>query len=196
MPRLYFYRAVLAVWFLSGTSLGATTNEGVSPFAKAYVRLEMTKNFPEAAAQATLLPGNYQPNFSFLHLVDGKWLMGLGGGLRTMDRQDLPDAPAPSTTLAIFSFNHESSRLIPLSHPYYGLIGVKLSYLLPTRSGKLPPLRDPVYPAEIAAALSLQFVRVFDKGVLVNFRIDRWRGVNSSRLSGMEAAVGIGVPTD
>jgi hypothetical protein len=175
---------------------GVEGESGQNPFHKSYVRLELTRNYPEAWTQLSLRPGSIQTNLSYLHIVNSEWMMALGGGLRTLDRVNNEAIQAPSRTLAIFAFNHESARVFRISHPYYGSLGLKVSYLLPSRSGKLPPLRDPIYPAEIGASIFAQLIRMIGQGTMINLRVERWRGVNSSKLAGLEIACGIAVTTD
>ncbi len=167
-----------------------------SPLHKSYVRLEFTRNYPESWTQLSLRPGSIQSNISYIHVVNSEWLMALGVGLRTLDRASLPDRQAPSRTLAIFALNHESGRVFRISHPFYGSLGMKISYLLPSKSGKLPPLRDPIYPAEIGAGIFAQLIRMVGERTMLNLRIDRWRGVNSTRLAGLEIALGVAIPTN
>lgn len=188
---------VLYLLFLSGPCLAeARDNAEPNPFHKSYVRLELAQNYPEAWAQLSLRPGNLQPNLSYIHIVNSAWMMGLGGGLRTFERVSTESAQAPSRTLAIFSFNHESARIFRISHPLYGSLGVKISYMLPSRSGKLPPLRDPIYPAEIGASVYAQMIQMINSDIMINLRVDRWRGVNSSKLAGLEIAAGVAINTN
>jgi len=183
--------------FLSGECLAETDGTyDPNPFQKSYVRLEFAQNYPEAWAQLSLRPGNLQPNLSYIHIVNSTWMMALGGGLRTFDRVSTEAVQAPSRTLAIFSLHHESARVFRISHPFYGSLGVKISYLLPSRSGKLPPLRDPIYPAEIGAGIFVQLIHTISRDVMINLRVDRWRGVNSSKLAGLEIAGGLAINTN
>jgi hypothetical protein len=165
--------------------------ESLNPFAKSYIKLELVRNYPEATTKQTMAPSVLQPNLSYLHIVSSDWIMVLGGGLKTLERMDTPEMRAPSRTLAIYSLNHETLRVVRLTYPYYLLLGVKVSYLLPSRTGKPPPLRDPIYPTEIGLALSAQAVHLLSQRTMLSLRVDRWRGVNSSKLAGMELAIGI-----
>ena len=165
--------------------------ESLNPFAKSYIKLELVRNYPEATTKQTMAPSVLQPNLSYLHIVSSDWIMVLGGGLKTLERMDTPEMRAPSRTLAIYSLNHETLRVVRLTYPYYLLLGVKASYLLPSRTGEPPPLRDPIYPTEIGLALSAQAVHLLSQRTMLSLRVDRWRGVNSSKLAGMELAIGI-----
>ena len=165
--------------------------ESLNPFAKSYIKLELVRNYPEATTKQTMAPSVLQPNLSYLHIVSSDWIMVLGGGLKTLERMDTPEMRAPSRTLAIYSLNHETLRVVRLTYPYYLLLGVKASYLLPSRTGKPPPLRAPIYPTEIGLALSAQAVHLLSQRTMLSLRVDRWRGVNSSKLAGMELAIGI-----
>ena len=189
--RIFFIAFFGTIITVSATAREADERESLSPFAKSYIKLELVRNYPEATTKQTMAPSVLQPNLSYMHVVNGDWMMALGGGLKTLERLDTPEIPAPSRTLAIYSLNHETLRAIRLTHPYYLLLGVKVSYLLPSRTGKPPPLRDPIYPTEIGVALSVQAVQLLSQRMMLTLRVDRWRGVNSSKLAGMELALGI-----
>jgi hypothetical protein len=163
-----------------------------NPFAKTYLRYELTRNYPVSFSERALAPGDPQPAVAYMHDLDRHWLMGLGGGYRLMAQRDLPTGPAPNRWLALFTIFHETDYVIRLAHPIYLLVGPQLLYILPADSGRLPLQRDKVYTMEIGGGLSAQLARVFEGGSMLTLKVDRWRGTSSQRLFGIEVAIGFG----
>jgi len=162
------------------------------PFGKSRISLELARNFPEGATPQYLAPGNYEPVVTYFHVVNSDWMMGLSAGLKVFDRLESPNVPTPSRTLSVYNFSHETLHITRLSHPYYLLSGIKLSYLLPSITGTPPPQRDTVYQSEIGIGLTAQIMRSMGDRLFLMLRLDLWRGVNTSKLSGLEVATGIG----
>jgi hypothetical protein len=162
-----------------------------NPFAKTYSRYELTRTFPVSFSEQALAPGEPQPAFAYLHDLDRHWLMGLSAGYKLLARRDLPAGPAPDHWLALWTVAHETDYVVRLSHPYYLMLGPKLIYILPCKSGKLPIERVKDYDAEVGGAISVQLARVLAGGSILSLRFDRWRGTSSMRLHGIEIAAGV-----
>jgi hypothetical protein len=165
-----------------------------TPFKRAYVALEITRNDPVSFSEQHFSPGTIEPAFSYLHdlhLGDDTWLMGLGGQFKVF-RRDTEDGQTPTSPfLAILTVYHEILYAARLNHPTYLLFGPKILYMLPADTGRLPLQRDTDYDLEIGGAATVELVRVLGDGRhLATLRLDRWRGTKTQRLMGIEIAAG------
>lgn len=157
----------------------------VNPFARTYLSLELARNYPLAFSQNRFEPGPLHPVFGYRYDLDEHWLMGIGAQFKIMTRRDRTQ----SREIALWTIYHETLYAIRLEHPSYLLVGPKLIYLLPAKVAMLPLQRDDSYVIEIGAGLSVALARVVGDWMLT-LRVDRWRGTTTTRLQGLEVALG------
>lgn len=158
------------------------------PFAAHYVHFELSRNFPVNKSQESFDPGPYHPAFTYLHNLNGTWVMGLGGQYKILNKKSHPNNE--SDQVALFTLTHEAMASWRLYHPAYLLVGPKLFYMFPSRLAKLPMQKDPNFETEIGAALSVMVAYTFIDKSLFTVRLDRWRGTKTTRFQGIEASFG------
>jgi hypothetical protein len=192
---------VLLAFGLASLAGGARAEDagtdGINPFAKTYLSLELARNYPVSFSQDRFEPGRYGFALGYRHDLDQHWIMGVGGEFKMFKRRPSDD-PAdddkrPSDVLAILTLTHETLYAIRLNHPTYLLLGPKLHLLLPANGAKLPLQRADDYQGEkVGAAVSMVLAHLLDERYMLTARIDRWRSISTQHLHGIEVAVGVG----
>ncbi|NDE13361.1 hypothetical protein EBZ80_00315 [bacterium] len=167
--------------------LGATNLE--NPFEEAYWGLELTSNSPVDKTSRHLEPGTVQPQVSYRYRLSTGWLLGAHAGFKSLRRKFIADDEPRQ--LSILTFGYESLKGWRIYHPLYFFAGGKLQYLLPAVEATLPVRRDPEYPAEFgAAAVAMLAIKPAGSWLMVA-RLDRWRGLATTRLQGDETSIGL-----
>lgn len=159
-----------------------------NPFRKTYLSLEFGRNFPLSFSQNHYKTGPIHPILGYRYVLDEYWLMGVGAQTRIFERRDMTD----SRELALWSIYHEASLVLRLDYPVYFLIGPKLIYMVPGKSGKIPLQRDELLGVEFGASLAGTLAWVAGDR-LWTVRLERWRGTTTQKLHGLEIAGGISV---
>jgi hypothetical protein len=164
-----------------------------SAFARNYVGVELTRNFPFAASRERFAPGEPHPAFFYRHDMtgdSGQWLMGLGAQFKMMQPSAEETELRGASHAALWTLTHETYYVLRLDHPTYLLVGPKLLYLLPARTGVIPLARESAYETEVGGAISLALARAASKTWLMTMRADLWRGTRTTRFMGLEIAFG------
>ncbi len=160
-----------------------------NPFDQAYWGLELATNYPAAKTSHQLAPGATQPFLTYRYCLSTGWMLGAYGGFKGLKRRD-SDSDLPKN-LSILSLGYESLKGWRLYHPLYFFAGGKFSYLLPATDANLPLRRDEQFRAEFSGAgVAMLALKPAGKWLLTA-RIDRWRGLATTRLEGSETALGI-----
>ena len=156
-------------------------------FGKNHIALELTQSFPTSFSQNDFEPDHAHPAFAYRHFMDQNWFMGVAFGYRIWKRRTTE--AGQNKQVAIWSITHETFRLMRLYHPTYLAGGLRLHYLNPTQSATLPLVRDEQLETEMGAALSIMLMHQTGSGT-ASFRIDRWRGLDTMILHGIEVGLG------
>ena len=151
---------------------------------KNYFVLELGRNHPISDTKKNFEGGDITTFFGFRHTMLDKWIMGLHGGFKQLRLK--PDREA----ISIFTVSQETYYLLPIHIPHYVAIGTKLLYILPTKGKSLPPEREDRFTREVGIAYTASYFYRLNRRVLLNLRIDRWRGVDREVFQGTETAVG------
>ncbi len=189
-------KLTILVFFIgsaSGVAAAATAEFGETsmenPFDEAYWGIELASNFPAARTSNHLEPGDPQPFLTYRYCLSTGWMLGAYGGFKGLKRKEI-ESDLPKN-LSILSLGYESLKGWRLYHPLYFFAGGKFSYLLPATSPNLPLRRDAQFRAEFSGAgVAMLALKPAGKW-LVTARIERWRGLATTRLEGTETALGI-----
>jgi len=160
-----------------------------NPFDQAYWGLELASNFPAAKTSQYLSPGHAQPFITYRYCLSTGWMLGAYGGFKGLKRKD-GESDLPKN-LSILSLGYESLKGWRLYHPLYFFAGGKFSYLLPATAANLPLRRDDEFRAEFSGAWVAMLALKPAGKWLVTARVDRWRGLATTRLEGLETALGV-----
>lgn len=166
--------------------------EHPTPFAKNYVVINATRNYPLGEMQKRFRPGGAQPLVGYRHRIDASWLMGLGFQYKSFLREGAESTPAKSPTMDILTFYHESLYALRIFHPFHLLVGPRVLYLMPSQGPRLPVIKDSTEQVEIGAGFTLSLVQVISQRAYFNIGGEIWRGTKTSRLHGVEIAAGLG----
>jgi hypothetical protein len=196
-PFTHMIRSAFAMFFLfAGLSrpawaerqeIGAANLE--NPFEEAYWGLELTSNNPLEKAARKLAQGDVQPMISYRYRLSTGWLLGAHAGFKSLRRKEVSgDQPH---AVSILSFGYESLKGWRIYHPLYFFAGGKLHYLLPAVESTLPVRRDAEFSAEFgASAVAMLAVKPAGNWLMLA-RMDRWRGLATTRLQGQETSIGL-----
>ena len=184
--KLYILN-VVCLCFLP--KVGLSEERYPTPFAKSYLNLEATLNFPIGKSRDRFTRGELQPLLGYRHKIDDSWLMGVGGQFKSLTKESVREGS--NDALAILSFYHESLFIMRLYHPTYLLTGPKILYLIPSQASRLPLVRNSDEEVEVGAGLSSSLIHFMSEKALISLRIDIWRGTKTTHLSGVEAAFGV-----
>lgn len=166
---------------------GETSME--NPFDEAYWGVELASNLPAARTSKYLSPGDAQPFITYRYCLSTGWMLGAHGGFKGLKRKD-SESDLPKN-LSILSLGYESMKGWRLYHPLYFFAGGKFSYLLPASAANLPLRRDAQFRAEFSGAgVAMLALKPAGKWLLTA-RVDRWRGLATTRLEGIETALGV-----
>ena len=169
--------------------VGLSEESDPTPFAKSYLNLEATWNFPIGKSRERFTHGEIRPLLGYRHKIDDSWLMGVGGQFKSLTKDSVIEGS--NNTLAILSFYHESLFIMRLYHPTYLLAGPKILYLVPSQASRLPLVRDSEEDVEVGAGLSSSLIHFMSERALISLRLDIWRGTKTTHLSGVEGAFGV-----
>lgn len=160
-------------------------NGPLNVFKSNYIGLETINNRPYAhtARHLKALGSNY--GIHFRHNLDVNWTTGLSMNFKSFFDKD------QNSALSFLTLASESLYIVRIYHPLYLQVGPKVLYLLPSRTRNIPIEKVPNVETEIGAALSTNLTLVVNKHLLINGRVDRWRGTKTNRYHGFEAALGI-----
>ena len=150
-----------------------------------YLSLEWVRNHAFSDMQTEFSSGDVTMQFGFHHALKGHWMVGLTTGFKTLKNRESGDL------LSILSFAQESLYIVRLYHPNYLLIGPKVMYLQPTKNRKIPPNRSVEFKREIGLGISAALQHIVSRRIIIGFRYDRWRGVDTDKLQAYETGVSV-----
>lgn len=202
--RLPFYEVraallstlLILIFMLSNyTSIFAETldfseDQASIPFQKDYLIIEAISNFPVSQSLDYFRPFQRTFGLNYTHVLSREWIVGVSGQFKSMRRKDI------DREFALLTFSNQAQYVVRLYHPAYLLVGGKWLYMVASQRARFPLVRDPDYETEIGAGLSATFAYILAEDWLLTLRLDRWRGTNTNRLHGFEAAIGIGRSLD
>lgn len=179
---------------LTQTAFAVTPPKGESsnirhisqPFSRTYLSLELGRNYPLSFSQNQFEAGPLHPILGYRFALDSSWIMGIGTQFKILSKK----ARVDSREIALWTIYHEAMFTVRLDHPNYLLIGPKLLYLLPAKVATVPLQRDDNFAVEIGAGISVGLAHLADPW-LFTLRVDRWRGTTTTRLQGLEIALGV-----
>lgn len=177
-------RFLLLSTFLSSfpqTSLGQES----LLFKKQYLQFDLRKNFPVANGLSYLRSGSPSLGLSYLHVLSQDWLVGVSVSFKDLSQRE------DDSSIAFLELSNQAQYIFRLHHPIYLLLGTKWLYLSATKSVAFPLSKEEEFRSEVGVALTSSIVWRFSKEWLWNMRLDRWRGVGSNRLHGLELALGL-----
>lgn len=164
-------------------------NDMENPFDEAFWGLEFTLNEPVNKTARQLAAGSPQPMVSYRYRLSTGWLMGAHAGFKSLHRKD--QAEETPGGVSVLSVGYESLKGWRVYHPFYFFAGGKFQYLFPATEARLPVRRDDDYSAEFgASAVGMLAIKPAGKWLLL-VRMDRWRGLATTRLQGEERSIGI-----
>jgi hypothetical protein len=158
-----------------------------STFKRDTLVITAVKNFPTSFAiedfrQADIL--SYK--IGYQHALANDWLMKVSGYYRLFRKRK------DNSRLAMLTLKHEASHIWRLEHPFYFGWGWGWSYTWPAVDQRIPIKRDNFYFPEFGVFTKVSLIYQASQSFLVALHIDRWRGVNTRRLQGVEIGLGLG----
>ncbi len=166
-------------------------------YHRTYVLLGVNQALPRGVSAEKFAPGKLLPTLAYRYYHSEYWVSGIGGNYLHMPElpQDLGEAGgarAADRGFALARVYFENSVLLRVYFPVYLSFGYRFFYLYPLQ----PPLtitsRNDRYSREFGAGALLACTLFAGEDYLLQLSAERWRGLNSARLQGLEFALALG----
>lgn len=181
------YRTALAATEEMSDPVGSVIMD--APFQDAYWGLEVSANSPNGTTKSYLRGDQPQISINYSYLLSTGWMLRAQAGFRHFLR--INESSREKSEVSILSAGYESLKSWRIYHPFYLFSGMKLQYFLPTDGVKLPLHRDDQFSSEFGAGAVLMLTFKPEGDWMVSTRIERWRGIKTTRLQGTEVSIGI-----
>lgn len=155
-----------------------------------YFQLELVRQNPLQKAATFLKPGRPTLLYGYHYNLHNEWLMGLSFTFRSFTVMDT------NKDFALASLNHEALRIIRIYQSVFGLVGPKISYLIPSQSMKVPIQRDENYKLEIGVGAVFSLIYVMNSNWYLAARTERWRGTATNTFHGFEHGFSVNINLD
>ena len=151
-----------------------------NPFSKSYLFVGVLQNIPLKDSTEYFEKSSVSGEFGYKFNMDLNWMVNVSLGGKAFESTNA-DGPI---NLAYVSSGAE--YITRLSYPFYLTLGYKLYYFVPTDGRSLPISTSGSFSPELGIGLNSSIYYIYDKDILAFISIERWKGLGSRKLNGLE----------
>lgn len=152
-----------------------------NPFSKSYIFVGLLQNVPMKDSVEYFEKTSVSGELGYKFNMDLDWMVNVSIGGKGFESTN----EAGQVNLAYASSGAE--YITRLSYPFYLTLGYKLYYFVPTDGRSLPISTNGSFSPELGVGLNSSIYFIYDKNMLVFVSLERWKGVGSRKLNGLEA---------